>query len=126
MNAQRQTARAADAAPVVLACTLSPGAGDYALAAPRDCRFFDGHFPDCPVLPGVAQLRWAIELSAALTGDRAVAGLERIKFMRAITPSDRVQLALRLGDDNRVVAFRYHDGDIGFSSGRLLLEPHRD
>ena len=46
MNAQRQTARAADAAPVVLACTLSPGAADYALAAPRDCRFFDGHFPE--------------------------------------------------------------------------------
>jgi 3-hydroxymyristoyl/3-hydroxydecanoyl-(acyl carrier protein) dehydratase len=58
-------------------------------------RFFDGHFPDRPVLPGVAQL---LLVEAALRrrfGDRArIASLERLRLVAVVCPGDRLTVRL--------------------------------
>lgn len=57
---------------------------------------FDGHFPGAPILPGVAQIDWAIGLArecfAALPAH--FLRLEALKFVRPVLPGTRLRVAL--------------------------------
>ncbi|MBY0468039.1 MAG: AMP-binding protein [Burkholderiaceae bacterium] len=81
---------------------------------------FDGHFPGHPILAGVVQLEWVELLGRerfGITGE--FAGLEAIKFQRAITPSQRVTLSLAWAPGT--LTFRYHSTRGQHANGRLLF-----
>jgi 3-hydroxymyristoyl/3-hydroxydecanoyl-(acyl carrier protein) dehydratase len=56
---------------------------------------FQGHFPGQPILPGVAQIDWAVRFSHHYFGDIGIfSGMERIKFHRIVQPQARMRLRL--------------------------------
>jgi len=71
--------------------------------------FFQGHFPDAPVMPGVLQIEAMAQVGAILAlrefEDRAgkipfFSGIERARFRRPVVPGDTLVLeviALRIG-----------------------------
>ena len=71
--------------------------------------FFQGHFPDAPVMPGVLQIEAMAQVGAILAlrefDDRAnkipfFSGIERARFRRPVVPGDTLYLeviALRIG-----------------------------
>jgi 3-hydroxyacyl-[acyl-carrier-protein] dehydratase len=71
--------------------------------------FFQGHFPDAPVMPGVLQIEAMAQVGAILAlrefTDRAdkipfFSGIERARFRRPVVPGDTLVLeviALRIG-----------------------------
>ena len=72
--------------------------GEYAASAP--C--FQGHFPDLPILPGVAQLGLVTRFAARLSGDagRTLKGVKKMKFMHLVRPGDRIRIEIAaLGED---------------------------
>ena len=84
-----------------------------------DARFFDGHFPGDPVLPGVAQLCALVEPVAqqawpALGGLR---GASQVKFHRVCRPGEA--LTLRCEREGLTVRFTLHAGDALSSAGTL-------
>lgn len=72
-------------------------------------QFFQGHFPDAPVMPGVLQIEALAQVGAILAlrefEDRAkripfFSGIEKAKFRRPVVPGDTLVLevtALRIG-----------------------------
>jgi len=67
------------------------------LRVPADLEYFTGHFPGAPVLPGVVQIDWCVQLARdrlALPG--AFRGLEQVKFLAPIGPDARITLRLAL------------------------------
>ncbi len=63
------------------------------LALPLDLACFADHFPDAPVLPGVLQIGWALELAAPRLGTpRTCRAMDGLKFQRLLRPGDRVRL----------------------------------
>jgi beta-hydroxyacyl-ACP dehydratase FabZ len=72
--------------------------------------FFQGHFPDAPVMPGVLQIEALAQVGAILAlrefEDRAnkipfFTGIEKARFRKAVVPGDTLILevkALRLGN----------------------------
>lgn len=82
---------------------------------------FEGHFPDHPVLPGVAQLDWAVLFGREhfpLAG--SFAGLEAVKFQRVVVPGTRLILTLDSPGDHRL-SFQFQS-DLGpHASGRVLF-----
>lgn len=92
------------------------------LAVAADCPWLEGHFPGRPVLPGVVQLRWAIQAASQIwpqLGD--VSRLGNVKFQRPILPPAALTLALSFNPDKRLLKARYVDGEETFASASIVF-----
>jgi 3-hydroxymyristoyl/3-hydroxydecanoyl-(acyl carrier protein) dehydratase len=95
------------------------------LALPADHGAFAGHFPGRPILPGVVQLDWAVQLAAICFGyEYRPARRLRVKFNRIIPPGPAdLSVSLRFDPARAEIAFSYRIGDVLASSGSAWLDP---
>lgn len=111
-------------APEVLEQSASDGEWSLQLSVPPDLAYFSGHFPKAPVLPGVVQVEWALNLGRQLLKlDGAFAGMEVLKFQQLVRPGDAIQLHLRFDAERGKLYFAYRNDTATCSSGRILLGP---
>lgn len=109
-------------APEVLEQIETNGEWSLQLSVPPDLAYFSGHFPKAPVLPGVVQVEWALNLGRQLLKlDGAFAGMEVLKFQQLVRPGDEIQLHLRFDAERRKLYFAYRNDTATCSSGRILL-----
>lgn len=93
------------------------------LSVPPDLAYFSGHFPTVPILPGVVQVKWAMELGQRLLElPPKFAGMEVLKFQQLVRPGDRISLTLRFDAERGKLYFAFRNGDAPCSSGRIVLE----
>ncbi|WP_431855369.1 AMP-binding protein [Azospirillum sp.] len=93
------------------------------LFIPGDLAQLEGHFPGMPIVPGVAQIDWAVAFANAHLG----LGIEaaqafQVKFRRVTVPDTQVTLALRHNPARRRLSFEYRCGDEPLSSGSIGVE----
>ncbi|OFJ42242.1 AMP-binding protein [Pseudomonas koreensis] len=111
-------------APEVLEQSASDGEWSLQLSVPPDLAYFSGHFPKAPVLPGVVQVEWALNLGRQLLNlDGAFAGMEVLKFQQLVRPGDEIQLHLRFDAERGKLYSAYRNDTATCSSGRILLGP---
>jgi len=93
------------------------------LIVPADLIYFDGHFPEVPLLPGVVQISWAIELARKhIPATGTFKALSAVKFTRVIQPGSTVWLALEFTPAKRQLDFVYElDGRV-CSNGSALFD----
>ncbi len=114
-------------APEVLEQVQTDGEWSLQLSVPPDLAYFSGHFPKAPVLPGVVQVEWALNLGRQLlnlTGP--FAGMEVLKFQQLVRPGDEIQLHLRFDPERSKLYFAYRNDTATCSSGRILLGVEHD
>jgi hypothetical protein len=110
-------------APEVLEQVVVDGEWSLQLAVPPDLAYFSGHFPTAPVLPGVVQVEWALNLGQQFMNlPGRFAGMEVLKFQQLVRPGDEVQLHLRYDAARAKLYFAYRNEAATCSSGRVLLE----
>jgi acyl-coenzyme A synthetase/AMP-(fatty) acid ligase/3-hydroxymyristoyl/3-hydroxydecanoyl-(acyl carrier protein) dehydratase len=110
-------------APEVLEQTQTDGEWNLQLSVPPDLAYFSGHFPKAPVLPGVVQVEWALNLGRqVLNLSGAFVGMEVLKFQQLVRPGDEIQLHLRFEPIRGKLYFTYRNDTATCSSGRILLE----
>lgn len=108
--------------PEVLAQLETDGEWSLQLSVPPDLAYFSGHFPKAPVLPGVVQVEWALNLSRQLLNlSGPFAGMEVLKFQQLVRPGDEIQLHLRFDPERSKLYFAYRNDTATCSSGRILL-----
>jgi acyl-CoA synthetase (AMP-forming)/AMP-acid ligase II len=111
-------------APIVESTARSDDALELRVRIPWDLHFLDGHFPGAPVVPGVAQLHFAMRALEQLLGEPAVLrSLEALKFHDVLRPGQAVVLRVERTGAHRF-AFALTDADHRdrcFSSGRGTL-----
>ncbi|WP_426415348.1 hypothetical protein [Aestuariirhabdus sp. LZHN29] len=92
------------------------------LELPTDLIWFEGHFPQHPVLPGVVLVHWAVHFGRELTGlDDQFCGMERVKFQQLVQPNSRLHLNLAYNAQRHQLQFRYHNTTGDIASGRITL-----
>ena len=105
--------------PIVSARESGTGRLALRLEIDRSLACLRGHFPGQPIVPGVAQLEWAIAFGREAFDIRgAFAGVDALKFQRIIAPGMAVTLALEWR--GTTLAFRF-ESDAPHSSGRILF-----
>ena len=76
--------------------------------------FFDGHFPDAPLVPGVIQCECCLQAGAVLLAEilggdaslRPVATrMDNVKFKQMIRPGDSVRIEIELKDQISTASF---------------------
>ncbi|MCT7944227.1 thioester dehydrase [Shewanella septentrionalis] len=93
------------------------------LLVAADLEYFNGHFPEQAVLPGVTQLDWAVRLGCQHFGySEAVANLEVLKFQQLILPGQEVTLSISNNAAKAKLTFAYSDGDNRYASGRIAFD----
>ena len=116
---------AADARPREPGVTVLDNDGARVLLSlhvPATLFYFDGHFRQAPVLPGVVQVDWAI-----LFGRRHFAlapmfqGIHALKFQQVIAPEVPLFLELKLDAGNGSLHFRYFSDAGPHAGGRILF-----
>lgn len=99
-----------------------PGGVCLRIEVPAELAWFAGHFPERPILPGVAQIGWAIAYAReqfGFAGDPSV--IDRVKFLRATGPGARLELELRRHGD--YVEWELSERCEALSRGRLAFPP---
>ncbi|MHA2937294.1 ApeI family dehydratase [Vibrio sp. RC27] len=96
---------------VVLSMTIQP-----------ELEYFSGHFDGFPILPGVAQLDWALYFAAHyFEAPFEFSGMEVVKYQKPISPSTALQLELKWEREKNKLQFSYFDLDSIYSKGKVKL-----
>lgn len=94
---------------------------------PYDLAIFDGHFPTIPILPGVVQVDWAVELARAhLQIAGRFKGIAATKFRRLVRPGMSLDLTLEHRRESGELRFEYLLGNASASIGRVLFRDADD
>jgi len=106
--------------PEIVSLSIELPRASYELAVPDKLYYLQGHFPGKPILAGVVQLHWAIQLARTVfTSLNNFKGMEALKFHRIIEPHTPLTLLLEqyrasysidaaaraAGDDGQTVFF---------------------
>lgn len=90
-----------------------------------DLSWFQGHFPDEPVLAGIIQTHWAVQTAAALFGlEGSPQRIKRLKFSNVIVPPRVIELMLARHGDYEV-QFQIQGEGLQHSQGRLVFPEPR-
>ncbi|MCB2145511.1 MAG: hypothetical protein KQI81_03490 [Deltaproteobacteria bacterium] len=90
------------------------------IRVPADSPWFDGHFPDAPVLPGVAQLGMVHDLLCRIYNQGLpVRQVSRVRFKQMIHPDQALTLTVKAGDADASHSFRIA-GDQGLICSGLI------
>jgi 3-hydroxymyristoyl/3-hydroxydecanoyl-(acyl carrier protein) dehydratase len=108
--------------PIVVSQRVTPPEAELMLEIPADLEYFRGHFAGTPIVPGVVQIKWAVDAARrVLAAGGELAGIEALKFQRVMVPGAVATLALKwLAADGKLY-FSYTSAAARFSSGRLLF-----
>jgi acyl-CoA synthetase (AMP-forming)/AMP-acid ligase II len=90
---------------------------------PASLIYFDGHFDQQAILPGVVQVHWAAHFGKQyLKFLGQFKHLENLKFQQIILPEQVIDLVLRYDESNQKLIFRYESARGIHSSGRVCYE----
>lgn len=90
------------------------------MVVPRELRVFRDHFPAAPVVPGVTQVAWAVELArryGLATGP--LRGIVTAKFRRLVLPGMRLEARVEAGPEQGQCSFVFGIEGVAVSTGRL-------
>ena len=92
----------------------------------EDLFWFRGHFPNQPILPGVAQLDWVMHYARDfLQADWQLLSVENIKFQHPILPNCLLRLTLSWLLEKNQLTFSYvllsDKEEINASNGKITL-----
>lgn len=87
-----------------------------------DLKVLEGHFVEAAVVPGVAQLDWAINWGReAFKFTGHLLRLEVLKFQALMMPGHEVKLVLDWNPGKSTLTFKFSSETASYSSGRVVL-----
>ena len=106
--------------PRLLARRDADGCTELDLEVQPDNGWFEGHFPQFAILPGVVQIGWAAHFAHEMHGlGPGVTSMDQVKFKRPILPGTCLTLVLKPDAAAQKVRYEYRGPQSSYSSGVL-------
>ncbi len=87
---------------------------------PGNSYWFSGHFPDNPILPGIAQLKMAVDLVTQHgMANMRLTGLSRIKFRKIVRPEEQLDIQVTCNTAESYYTFKITSGNTAVCSGKM-------
>lgn len=100
-----------------------PAAANFALFVPAGSPYFEGHFPEFHLLPGLAQIEWTIDLARRIwLLPENFCGVQNLKFLSPVLPGSTVKISLQLGKKPNSVVFAWSFENKICAKGMLLFQ----
>jgi len=113
--------------PEILFKNVSENKVEFGLRIPKELAYFEGHFPNFPVVPGIVQLHWAILFAKDIYQiSPVVAKGTQIKFSNLILPLDTLSLTLEHVPEKLLIIYSYMSDIKNYSSGRLFYKDKKN
>jgi 3-hydroxyacyl-[acyl-carrier-protein] dehydratase len=94
------------------------------VAISKDDQWFSGHFPENPILPGIAQIKLVVDLISGCTSKKLqVTGLNRVKFRKIITPGELLDIRVNCVKTDEQYTFQITSGSDDVCSGKVFFTP---
>lgn len=107
--------------PALIEVRELPGQVELCLEVTADLKWFAGHFPGEPVLPGIIQTHWAAQFArAAFDFAGQPQRIKRLKFKQVVVPPQILVLALHQASATEV-QFGFSSNAGQHSEGRLVF-----
>lgn len=91
-----------------------------------DSPWFSGHFPDNPILPGIAQLHMVAEVVAFSRQEPLyIDRLNRVKFKKPVRPGETVAIHVAAPESGNRYSFRITQDHQDVCSGTMSLADKR-
>lgn len=111
--------------PLLLDIQTTADEANLTLRIPENLAYFDGHFDEIAVVPGVVQIQWAVHYARQYLGlDKTFSHMDAVKFKELLLPGQQLQLELRYLQPACKLEFCYRAADGEFSSGRIYFHDH--
>lgn len=109
--------------PEILATDIQQKCVVLSIRIPENLHYFEGHFDNTPILPGVVQLHWAIDFlkSYFKLETQNVIDVEVLKFKVVTLPRQHLVLTLAPKKNNKFTFVLESDKGL-HSSGRVVFE----
>lgn len=109
--------------PEVLEAIRSETSAEWRCRVPPDLSCWPGHFPDSPVVPGVLQVDWAMDLASELLGGLPrLCEVEQVTFRDPLRPGDTFRIRVD-AEANAWLRFRIWSEGAEHASGRARVQP---
>ncbi len=89
------------------------------MAVPADLLYFEGHFSNVPVVPGVCQIKWVVEaIQQHFQHKLSISNMEAVKFFNLLFPGQEFDMELRQKNNK----WLYHLTSMGknIARGRIV------
>lgn len=87
---------------------------------PDNLSYFDGHFDEVSILPGVVQVHWVIDLAYEHLGIKdEFSEISQLKFMQVIKPNSSIDIKLQYEEEKNQLAFSFSSEKGKNSSGKI-------
>lgn len=95
---------------------------DLSLFIPENLYYFQGHFPEAAILPGVVLVDWVMNfLAQYFAVDKStLISIDALKFQQIIRPNARIILQLKQVKANKY-SFSYCSTQGQYASGKVVL-----
>lgn len=108
--------------PLVLNVESDDDQAVLALRIPEALEYFNGHFDEVAVVPGVVQIQWAVHYARYYLPIAGVfSHMDAVKFKELLLPGLSLALHLRCLDGGRKLEFCYRCEHAEYSSGRIYF-----
>ena len=88
-----------------------------------DSLWFSGHFPDNPILPGIAQLNMVADIIALSKQESLyIKRLNRVKFKKVVRPGDQLEIHTAATGTTDLYSFRLTHEEQDVCSGMITLD----
>lgn len=88
-----------------------------------DSPWFSGHFPEDPILPGIAQLKMVADIIGQAREERlSIKRLNRIKFKKIVRPGEQLEIHATATSTFGLYSFRITHDAQDVCSGTMFLD----